>query len=83
MEFTIDCRSCPEARSASCDDCVVTFINSREPDEAIVVDAGEFSAVRRLMSAGLVTDATVTSIEAHERARAAEPGDRYRLRRVG
>ncbi|MEL7158032.1 MAG: hypothetical protein AAFN30_15745 [Actinomycetota bacterium] len=58
MEFTIDCRTCPEARSSACDDCVVTFVSSRQPDEALVVDAAEFAAIRRLMAAGLVTEAT-------------------------
>lgn len=56
MEFTIDCRTCPEARSSACDDCVVTFITSRQPNDAVVIDAAEFGAIRRLMAAGLVTD---------------------------
>ncbi|MEM9131088.1 MAG: hypothetical protein AAF962_20240 [Actinomycetota bacterium] len=56
MEFTIDCRTCPVARSSACDDCVVTFVTSRQPNDAVVIDAAEFSAIRRLMAAGLVTD---------------------------
>ncbi|MCP3987759.1 MAG: hypothetical protein GY724_01680 [Actinomycetia bacterium] len=55
MEFTIDCRACPHHQGDSCDDCVVTFVTSRRPDEAIVVDAGEFAAMRRLAAAGLIS----------------------------
>lgn len=54
MEFTIDCRSCSRPDSASCEDCVVTFISNRQPDEAVVVDAAEFAALRRLADAGLI-----------------------------
>ena len=55
MEFTIDCRTCPEARSSACDDCVVTFITSRQPNDAVVIDAAEFGAIRRLMACLLYT----------------------------
>lgn len=54
MDFTIDCRTCIRQRSSSCDDCVVTFISDREPDEAVIIDAAEFAALRRLEAAGLV-----------------------------
>jgi hypothetical protein len=37
-----------------CDDCVVTFICGREPDDALVIDADEERAVRLLSQAGLV-----------------------------
>jgi hypothetical protein len=39
-----------------CDDCVVSFIVGREPDDAVVVDADEARAVRLLARAGLVPD---------------------------
>ncbi|MEM8925841.1 MAG: hypothetical protein AAGD35_20240 [Actinomycetota bacterium] len=61
MEFTIDCRSCPQARTEACDDCLVTFVSSRAADDAVVIDAAEFAAIRRLVAAGLVTDATAFS----------------------
>ena len=51
MELTIDCRACPHRHTETCDDCIVTFVASREPDEALVVDAAEFAAVRRLAAA--------------------------------
>ncbi len=38
----------------ACDDCVVSFICNREPDEAVVIDAAEARAVRMLGEAGLV-----------------------------
>lgn len=56
MTMTIDCGTCSRYRTASCGDCVVTFIVEREPDEAVVIDVAEFSALRRLQSAGLVPD---------------------------
>jgi hypothetical protein len=56
MTMTIDCGTCSHHQTASCDDCVVTFIVEREPDEAVVIDVAEFSALRRLQSAGLVPD---------------------------
>jgi hypothetical protein len=40
----------------ACDDCVVTFICSREPDEAIIIDAAEERAVRMLIKSGLVPE---------------------------
>ena len=47
----------PTARyrgTAVCDDCVVSFIVGRQPDDAVVVDADEARAVRLLEQAGLV-----------------------------
>ena len=37
-----------------CDDCVVSFIVGRAPEDALVVDADEARAVRLLEQAGLV-----------------------------
>lgn len=54
MKFSIDCRTCVRQDTPGCDDCVVTFISGREPDEAVVIDAAEFAAIRRLEAAGLV-----------------------------
>jgi len=52
--FTIDCDSCAMQHTAACDDCLVTFICSRQPDEAVVVDVGEIRALRLLSDSGLV-----------------------------
>ncbi|MEM7275523.1 MAG: hypothetical protein AAF547_20775 [Actinomycetota bacterium] len=56
MSMTIDCGTCTRQQTSTCDDCVVSFIVSREPEEAVVIDVAEFSALRRLQSAGLVPD---------------------------
>ncbi|MDH3300079.1 MAG: hypothetical protein OES24_06195 [Acidimicrobiia bacterium] len=56
MSLTIDCGTCTRSETPTCQDCVVTFIVGREPDDAIIVDAAEFAAVRRLQRAGLVPD---------------------------
>ena len=52
--FTVDCADCAHRDTPVCDDCVVSFIVGREPDDAIVVDADEARAVRLLAHAGLV-----------------------------
>ena len=52
--FTIDCADCIHRQTPVCDDCVVSFIVGRQPDDAIVVDADEARAVRLLEQAGLV-----------------------------
>lgn len=54
--FTVDCADCAHRATAVCDDCVVSFIVGREPDDAVVVDADEARAVRLLARAGLVPD---------------------------
>jgi hypothetical protein len=52
--LTIDCAECAYQHTPTCDDCVVTFLVDREPDDALVVDAQEARAVRLLERAGLV-----------------------------
>ncbi len=54
--LTIDCDDCCMNATSACNDCVVTFICGREPDEAVVIDAGEARAVRMLIRSGLVPD---------------------------
>ncbi len=53
-EFTIDCGDCMHRQTSICDDCVVTFIVGRQPEDAVVVDADEARAVRLLEHAGLI-----------------------------
>jgi len=50
----ISCDECAMQHTTACDDCVVTFICDRAPDEAVVIDAAEARAVRLLSQAGLV-----------------------------
>ena len=52
--LTIDCDECSLRDTSSCDDCVVTFLCGRAPDEAVVIDVAEARAVRLLGQAGLV-----------------------------
>ena len=52
--LTIDCECCTLQGTDACDDCVVTFLLGREPDDAIVIDADEARAMRMLESAGLL-----------------------------
>lgn len=42
--------------TAACDDCVVSFILDREPDDAVVIDAEEARVVRLLSGVGLVPE---------------------------
>lgn len=52
--LTIDCADCRHRLTSVCDDCVVSFIVGRRPEDAVVVDADEVRAVRLLEQAGLV-----------------------------
>ena len=52
----IDCAECVMLHTEACDDCVVTFITSREPGDALVIDVAEERAVRALQRAGLLPD---------------------------
>ncbi len=54
--LTIDCDECAVQHTDACDDCVVTFICSREPGEAVVVDVAEERAIRLLSGAGLLPE---------------------------
>jgi hypothetical protein len=51
---TIDCDCCALCNTNACDDCVVSFLLEREPDDAVVIDADEARAMRMLERAGLV-----------------------------
>jgi hypothetical protein len=52
--LTIDCDCCALRETTACDDCVVSFLLGREPDDAVVIDADEARAMRMLERAGLV-----------------------------
>jgi len=51
---TISCNDCVMRCTAHCDDCLVTFLCEREPDDAVVIDATEAFAVRLLADHGLI-----------------------------
>lgn len=50
----IDCAECVMQATAACEDCLVTFITGREPDDALVIEVSEARAVRLLSQVGLV-----------------------------
>ena len=52
--FVVDCADCQHQHTSVCDDCVVSFIVDRLPEDAVVVDADQARAVRLLEQAGLV-----------------------------
>jgi hypothetical protein len=53
-DLTIECDCCALRHTAACEDCVVSFLLEREPDDAVVIDADEARAMRMLERAGLV-----------------------------
>ena len=59
----IDCDDCRLQGSAACEDCLVTFVLGREPDDAVVVDADEARALRMLSRAGLVPELRYSGVE--------------------
>lgn len=53
-ELRIDCGTCVHQSTPTCDDCVVSYLLSRDADDAIVINAAEVRAMRMLERAGLV-----------------------------
>jgi len=52
--ISISCEECELQDTEACDDCLVSFVLSREPEDAVVFDAEEARALRLLSGAGLV-----------------------------
>lgn len=52
--FTIDCDECAHQHTDTCAECVVTFICSAEEGQAVVIDATERLALRRMSDVGLL-----------------------------
>ncbi|HEY8548015.1 MAG TPA: hypothetical protein VIL36_23315 [Acidimicrobiales bacterium] len=52
----IDCDECALQGSDACDDCLVTYICSREPGDALIIDVAEVRALRTLSQGGLVPE---------------------------
>jgi len=50
----IDCDECSLASTDACTDCMVTYLCSRQPGEAVVVELAEHRAITLLAGAGLV-----------------------------
>ena len=51
--LTISCSDCAMEGTAACSDCVVTFLCSREADDALVIDVEDVRALRLLERGGL------------------------------
>lgn len=52
--ISIDCEQCTSKDTSACDECLVSFVLSRDPDDAVVLDVAEARALRMLSGAGLV-----------------------------
>jgi hypothetical protein len=52
----IDCDECALQHTEACDDCLVSYICSREPDDALVIDVAEVRALRLLSGGGLIPE---------------------------
>ncbi|MHB8680907.1 MAG: hypothetical protein ACYDA2_02280 [Acidimicrobiales bacterium] len=59
--IAINCEECSLQDTDACDDCLVSFVLSREPDDAVVIDAEEARSIRALSKAGLVPALRFTS----------------------
>lgn len=51
--LTISCDECVMEGTRACADCVVTFLCSREPGDAVVIDVEDVRALRLLERGGL------------------------------
>ena len=60
-DISIDCDSCALQHTDACDDCIVSFLLDREPEDAVVIDADEARAMRMLERAGLVPSLRFTT----------------------
>ena len=54
--LTIDCDTCAMQHTAACGDCLVTYICSRQPGDAVVIDVAEERAIRMITASGLVPE---------------------------
>ena len=62
--ISISCGDCALRDSSWCDDCLVSFVLGRSPDDAVVVDVEEARAMRMLARAGLVPRLRHSGIDA-------------------
>lgn len=52
--ITISCDDCIMQGTSACQDCVVTYLCDRHPDDPVVIRRSEVRALRLLATAGLV-----------------------------
>jgi len=55
--IVISCDDCAMQHSEVCEDCLVSFITGRDPDDAVVIDVDEARALRMMTKVGLVPGA--------------------------
>ncbi|HMK99319.1 MAG TPA: hypothetical protein VK428_03945 [Acidimicrobiales bacterium] len=58
---SISCDECRLQDSDACDDCLVSFVLGRDPEDALIIDVEEARAMRQLADAGLVPSLRFTS----------------------
>jgi hypothetical protein len=56
LPLVIDCGECTMQHTDACADCMVTYVCSREPDDALVIDVAEVRAFTLLAESGLVPE---------------------------
>ncbi len=52
--ISVSCDDCCLQETDACEDCLVSFVLDREPEDAVVIDVEEARALRLLTRAGLV-----------------------------
>ena len=85
--LVIDCAQCVVRETNACDDCLVTYICNREPDDAVIITMDELRSMRALSDVGLVPslkhtvpdnaaldNAAPDNTAVHNEARQYEPG---------
>jgi hypothetical protein len=61
--ISISCDDCDLQGTSACEDCLVSFVLGRDPDDAVVVDVEEARAMRMLSRAGLVPGLRHSGVE--------------------
>jgi len=57
------CDDCEFQETSACEDCLMSFVLGREPEDAIVVNVDEARAMRMLSRAGLVPELRHSAVD--------------------
>jgi predicted metal-binding protein len=57
------CDDCEFQETSACEDCLMSFVLGREPEDAIVVNVEEARAMRMLSRAGLVPELRHSAVD--------------------
>jgi hypothetical protein len=52
--LVIDCSVCVRQHTDTCEDCMVTYLCTRDTGDAVIIDVAEVRAIRALADVGLV-----------------------------